>query len=70
MQSKKNVFLVKHKENGDLNQYWYSNATIEWLVAECQAQGKKIAFLSTPSIYFSLTEDQIKSQSYCFDVNF
>lgn len=69
MQSKKNVFLVKNKENGDLNQYWYSNATIEFLVNECTTQGKKIAFLSTPSIYFSLTDTDVKSQSFCFDVN-
>ncbi len=68
MENKKNVFLVKHKENGDFNQYWYSNATIEFLANECCSQGKKIAFLSTPSVYFSLKDQDIKAQSYVFDV--
>ena len=26
-----NMFLIKHKENGDMNQYWYSKPTIQFL---------------------------------------
>ena len=49
------------RENGDLNQYWYSGVTIKALAtgaleAACQgaAVGGRVAFLSTPSLYFSL----------------
>lgn len=68
MDTKKNVFLVKHKENADFNQYWYSNTTIEALVDEVTQNGPKIAFLSTPSVYYSLKDADVKSQSYVFDV--
>lgn len=27
-------FLIKHKENPDLNQYWYSGSTITFLTAQ------------------------------------
>ncbi len=37
------------------------------MAAECEQFGKKIAFLSTPSIYFSLKDKEIKAQSKCFD---
>lgn len=66
--TKKNTFLIKHKENADLNQYWYSNKTIEVLVNESTANGPKCAFLSTPSVYFSLTDQNVKSNSFVFDV--
>ena len=66
----KHAFLVKNKENGDFNQYWFSNATINFLVEECTREGKKIAFLSTPSVYFCLTDATVKSASYVFDVRF
>ena len=68
MENKKNVFLVKHKENGDFNQYWYSPATIEFLVNECCTQGQKVAYLSTPSVYFSIKDKDKKAESYVFDV--
>jgi hypothetical protein len=55
-----NPFLAKHKEKSDLNQYWYSKATINFMVSECEQSGKKIAFLSTPSIYFSLKNKEVK----------
>ena len=31
-----NRFLVKHKENSDMNQYWYSKPTIEFMARECE----------------------------------
>jgi hypothetical protein len=63
-----NPFLAKHKEKADMNQYWYSKATINFMAAECEQFGKKIAFLSTPSIYFSLKNKEIRGTSKVFDV--
>lgn len=65
-----NPFLARHKEKADMNQYWYSKATINFMVAECEQFGKRIAFLSTPSIYFSLKNKEIKAESRCFDVSY
>ncbi len=31
-----NPFLAKHKEKADMNQYWYSKATINFMVNECE----------------------------------
>ena len=56
-----NPFLARHKENADFNQYWYSKPTINFMASECEQHGKKIAFLSTPSIYFSLKDKEIKA---------
>ena len=66
---KLNPFLARYKENADLNQYWYSKPTIQFMVEQCQANGKRIAFLSTPSIYFSLKDKDIKENSVCFDLD-
>lgn len=63
-----NPFLARHKEKADMNQYWYSKATINFMVSECEQQGKRIAFLSTPSVYFSLKDKEIKKESRVFDV--
>jgi len=65
-----NPFLARHKENADFNQYWYSKPTIMFLVSECEQFGNKIAFLSTPSVYFSLKNKELKANSKCFDVNY
>ncbi|TNV77600.1 hypothetical protein FGO68_gene11409 [Halteria grandinella] len=62
-----NPFLAKHKEKSDFNQYWYSKATINFMASECEQFGQKIAFLSTPSIYFSLKNKEIKAASRVFD---
>lgn len=62
-----NPFLAKNKEKADLNQYWYSKATINFMASECEQFGQKIAFLSTPSIYFSLKSKEIKAGSRVFD---
>lgn len=55
MQASDNRFLVRNPENADLNQYWYSEETIEAMVGEAVEFGAEgTAFLSTPSIYFSM----------------
>jgi hypothetical protein len=41
----------------ELNQYWYSAATVEALAREVAAEtraGARVAFLSTPSVYFAV----------------
>ena len=72
-----NPFLVRYKEQADMNQYWYSKPTIEFMVAQCTAmcqpdegstEYKRCAFLSTPSIYFSLKDKKVKAAAKVFDV--
>ncbi len=64
-----NSFLKTTRENTDLNQYWYSSKTIHALIQEIQNCGaKRIAFLSTPSLYFSLTDETLQRNSCVFDV--
>eukprot|EP01031_Cornospumella_fuschlensis_P035223 gene35223-42667_t len=56
------------KENEDFNQYWYSSKTIEAIVSEVVRINGKTAFLSTPSLYFSLPEEQqAKSSVFEYD---
>ncbi|CAI2382156.1 unnamed protein product [Moneuplotes crassus] len=62
-----NMFLLKNKENGDFNQYWYSKDTIEFMKNQVEKHSKSCAFLSTPSIYFSLKDKDIKGNSKVFD---
>jgi 16S rRNA G966 N2-methylase RsmD len=59
-----------------LNQYWYSPATIATLVAEIQShvtagtsdqQGVRVGFLSTPSLYFELTDIEVQRRSTLFE---
>ena len=38
------------------------------MVEDCVNIGGKIAFLSTPSVYFALPEEA-RAKSYCFDVS-
>ena len=33
-----NRFLARHQENADMNQYWYSKPTIEFMAAEVEQQ--------------------------------
>lgn len=63
------AFLGDNPEDADLNQYWYSSYTIKQIVAELVEQGGRMAFLSTPSLYFSLP-DELRSKCYVFDVSF
>ena len=72
-----NRFLARHKENADMNQYWYSKPTIDFMAKEVEqlcagsetVDPKKAAFLSTPSIYFSLKDKTVKANSKVFDVS-
>ncbi|KAH7440960.1 hypothetical protein KP509_03G017900 [Ceratopteris richardii] len=64
-----NSFLRRTLENPNLNQYWYSAYTIDVLVKEIEDNASKAAFLSTPSLYFSLNDKQLKDNSYVFDVD-
>jgi len=57
--SSANLFLESNPEDSNLNQYWYSSATIQVLseaISEIMAStgGTRVAFLSTPSLYFAL----------------
>lgn len=61
-------FLSDNHEDGDFNQYWYSEHTISKIVEALVHNDGKIAFLSTPSLYFSLPEE-IKARAYVFDVS-
>ena len=65
-------FLACTPEVAALNQYWYSPATIAALVAELESGrvGRRVAFLSTPSVYFSLPEaSATRAASYVFDLD-
>ena len=39
------------------------------MVDQCEAHGQRIAFLSTPSIFFSLKNKDIMGSSVCFDLD-
>ena len=69
---KKNRFLSTTKEVEDLNQDWYSNRTISAMARDgedvCAAPETRAAFLSTPSVYFSLSKD-VRARSWCFDLD-
>lgn len=66
-------FLNLKSENSSLNQYWYSEHTIQVL---CNAimegldknEGNRVAFLSTPSLYYSLPLDRRKT-CFLFEVS-
>jgi hypothetical protein len=67
VQSKNNKFLKLTSEKEDINQYWFSETTIEFLINQIKkSKADKIAFVSTPSIFFSSEED-IKEKGYVFD---
>ena len=67
--SKTNKFLKLYSEKEDINQYWFSESTIEFIINQIKTHTdsySKIAFVSTPSIFFSL-EPSLRDQSYLFD---
>lgn len=69
-----NEFLSQTSEDSNLNQYWYSQKTIDALCnairESCDVSGeKRVAFLSTPSLFFSLTEEERKNCAL-FDVSY
>lgn len=67
------LFLESHVEKVEMNQYWYSQGTIKSLCeAICEVLstigGSRVAFLSTPSLYFAFP---LKARKHCrlFDVS-
>ena len=61
-------FLAEVGEDSALNQYWYSSKTIRAMADELEAQELRVAFLSTPSVYFSLSEGcATRDKSVVFD---
>ena len=60
-------FYLKYKEKSDMNQYWYSPATIEFLANQVIAT-PRVCFMSTPSVFFSIPECEIKKEWFVFDV--
>mmetsp|Transcript_8029 Transcript_8029/g.11378 ORF Transcript_8029/g.11378 Transcript_8029/m.11378 type:complete len:258 (+) Transcript_8029:214-987(+) len=63
----KNPFLKHTKEDIKMYQYWYSKATIDALTAEVKDYATRVAFLSTPSVYFSLGECDLRRRSRLFE---
>lgn len=68
-----NAFLSQTDENRNLNQYWYSKNTIETLChamreSFLKSKGRKVAFLSTPSLFFSLSPEE-QENCVIFDVS-
>jgi hypothetical protein len=61
------LFLLKNKENGDYNQYWYSDKTILFLANQA-IKSERCCFLSAPSIYYSIDNPQHSLPIYLFDV--
>ncbi|KAL7482434.1 hypothetical protein ACHAW6_008109 [Cyclotella cf. meneghiniana] len=62
----KNEFLRQNHEKRDLNQYWYSKMTIDTLCDAVRESalisgGNRVAFLSTPSLFFSLSREERES---------
>eukprot|EP00241_Pyramimonas_parkeae_P011911 CAMPEP_0114226012 /NCGR_PEP_ID=MMETSP0058-20121206/1000_1 /TAXON_ID=36894 /ORGANISM="Pyramimonas parkeae, CCMP726" /LENGTH=188 /DNA_ID=CAMNT_0001336699 /DNA_START=43 /DNA_END=609 /DNA_ORIENTATION=+ len=66
-----NPFLAnpKHVEKEEMNQYWYSAHTIDVLRQEIEASATRVAFLSTPSLFFSLHNKTLKKNSVLFDLD-
>ena len=68
-----NPFLARHKENADMNQYWYSKPTITFMASQVEImmaeEGKTCAFLSVPSVYFSVKNKEIKGRCMNFVVS-
>lgn len=67
--------LCLEQQKEELNQYWYSAATVEALAREIAAEtraGARVAFLSTPSVYFAFQALAEAATRDCvlFDVRF
>jgi hypothetical protein len=70
--TEKNRFLVSTPENGDFNQYWYSDKTIGTIIEELAAQGcTSVACIACPSIFFTLKQLQpaIFDKSILLDID-
>jgi hypothetical protein len=69
--SKKNKFLKVTGEKEEFNQYWFSEITIEFIITQLERYGKSIAFISTPSLFFSIKhETQERSILFDYDEKF
>ena len=66
IESKKNKFLKVYGEKEQFNQYWFSENTIEFIVKQVEKYGKKVAFVCTPSVFFSVNEE-IQKNGILFD---
>jgi hypothetical protein len=61
-------FLAEVGEDAALNQYWYTATTIRAMCDDLEAADIRVAFLSTPSVYFSLNENSVtRNKSVVFD---
>ena len=70
-------FLLRNPEKAEHNQYWYSPPTIEVLAGEAVALASlstegsapcRIAFISTPSLYFAVPAAQ-RSSCWVLDID-
>jgi hypothetical protein len=69
VESKNNKFLKIFNEKEDINQYWFSEQTINFIIQQIEKQtntNSKIAFVSCPSIFFSCSPE-IQEKSILFD---
>jgi hypothetical protein len=63
------IFLLRNPEKSELNQYWFSHATIDAMVKEvCQHGPEATALVSTPSVYFSLPA-AVREKCKVFDLD-
>ena len=67
--SSPSTFLSSHDEKLRLNQYWYSAHTIRAMVDEVELLAGRCAFLSTPSVFFSLRSPELIQRSRLLDVD-
>jgi len=67
--SAENEFLKKTEEKLTMNQYWFSAMTIDTMVNEIEKVATRVTFLSTPSVYFSLKNQELKRNSRLFDID-
>jgi 16S rRNA G966 N2-methylase RsmD len=68
VESKNNKFLKINQENENLNQYWFSESTISFIIKQIEKHGTKCAFVSTPSIFYSCNST-IQDNSNLFDLD-
>ena len=67
-----NRFLNRNPEKSEYNQYWYSKDTIGTFVKVIEDHlredpSNRAVFMSTPSVYFSLSAD-LQKQAKLFEV--
>ena len=61
-------FESRFREKSDLNQYWYSSATVAAIRDELtRLCPQRVAFVSTPSLFFAVYKNI--QESYLFDID-